>query len=222
MTTRVYLVRHGATALAAEDRFAGATDVDLSEEGHAQASRLGERLGAAPVTAIFASPMRRSLATARHIAEHHSLTVQVDAGLREIDHGRWEGLTRAEVAAQFPDEYAAWDRDPFTFAPEGGEPGVLVMARALLALRRIVADHLDQTIVIVSHKATIRLLLCALLGIEPRGYRDRLDQEPACLNTLDFKDRVRARLVAFNDVSHYARAHAPTGARLSSWFDEKR
>jgi probable phosphoglycerate mutase len=220
MTTRVYLVRHGATPLIAEDRFAGSTDVELSEEGHTQATRLGERLASEPISVVFASPMKRTVSTARCIADPHGLTIATDDGLREIDHGRWEGLTRAEVESRFPEEYAAWDRDPFTFAPDGGEPGVQVMARALPALRRIVAANLGKAIVVVSHKATIRLLLCALLGIEGRGYRDRLDQHPACLNALDFKDLVRVRLVTFNDVSHYKNAPAATGPRLSKWFDE--
>jgi len=75
-------------------------------------------------------------------------------------------------------------------------------------------------VLVVSHKATIRLLLSSLLGIDARGYRDRLDQAPACLNVLDFKDPVRARLMLFNDVSHYAaRSRVPT-ASLSKWWDQ--
>lgn len=219
MTTRVYLVRHGATPLVAEDRFAGSTDVELSEEGHAQTERLGERLSGEPITAIYASPMRRTVATAHHIAKPHGLELITDPGLREIDHGHWEGLTRKEVETRFPDEYASWEGDPYAFAPAGGEPGVEVIARALPALRTMVESNAGKTIVVVSHKATIRLVLCALLGIDARGYRDRLDQHPACLNALDFKDAVRARLVTFNDVSHYAKAPSPTGARLSKWWD---
>lgn len=219
MTTRLYLIRHGSTALAAEDRFAGATDVELSPEGHRQAAALAQRLADEDICAIYSSPMKRTLATARHLSGPHRLEPVVDDSLREIDHGRWEGLTRGEVAAQFPEEYSAWHSDPFTFAPEGGEPGVHVMARALPAVRAILRSNEGKTIVVVSHKATIRLILCAFLGIDARGYRDRLDQDPACLNALDFKDPVRARLVTFNDVSHYAKAPAPTEPRLSNWFD---
>ncbi|MBC8070693.1 MAG: histidine phosphatase family protein, partial [Deltaproteobacteria bacterium] len=188
--TRVHLVRHGSTVLSAEDRFAGATDVELSDEGRRQVACLGERLAHEPIVHVYASPMRRTLDTAAAIATPHGLTATASAALREIDHGRWEGLTRKEVAARFGDEADSWEIDPFTFAPEGGESGVQVMARALPELRAIVERHLGHTIVVVSHKATIRLLLCALLGIDARGYRDRLDQSPACLNTLDFRDAV--------------------------------
>jgi len=215
-TTRVYLVRHGATVLSAEDRFAGSTDVELSDEGHTQVDGLGGRLASESIAGVVTSPMQRTLATARAIARHHGLEPVLEPGFREIDHGHWEGLTRTQVVERHAAEAAAWDEDPFTFAPEGGESGVSVMARALPALRRVVERHPGGTVVVVSHKATIRLVLCALLGIDARGYRDRLDQSPACLNALDFRDPVHARLISFNDVSHYAPCPVPTGARLSS------
>jgi broad specificity phosphatase PhoE len=218
MTTRVLLIRHGATVLSAEDRFAGATDVALSEEGQGQARALGERLAEAELAAVYASPMQRTVATANFIAAPHRLPVLTDAGLREIDHGHWEQLTRGEVEQRFPAEYESWEADPFTFAPEGGESGLSVMARALPVLRRIVVANTDRTVAIVSHKATIRLVLCSLLGIDARGYRDRLDQSPACLNALDFKDPVRARLVVYNDISHYADRPAKAHSRLSKWW----
>src|SRR6266540_6814162 len=172
MPTRIYLVRHGATQLTAENRFSGAVGVELSDDG-----------------------------------------------LREISHGRWEGLTRQEVEERFAEEYAAWEADPFTFAPVGGESGLAVLARALPAVRRIATAHDGETTLVVSHKATLRLVLCALLGIDPRGYRDRLDQSPACLNVVDFKDPVRARLMLFNDVSHYADRPRAAEKNLSKWWD---
>ena len=78
-----------------------------------------------------------------------------------------------------------------------------MLARALPALQAIAANHPTQTIAVVSHKTTIRLVLCGLLGIDPRGYRARLDQSPACLNILDWDETQGARLILFNDVSHY-------------------
>jgi probable phosphoglycerate mutase len=218
MTTRLLLVRHGATVLSAEDRFAGSTDVDLSEEGQEQARGLSERLASEPIAAVYASPMKRTVLTAKIAAAPLGLEPITDAGLREIAHGRWEGLTRAEVEARFADEYASWDEDPFTFAPEGGESGVSVMARALPVVRAIVQRHPKQTVLVVSHKATIRLVLASLLGIDARGYRDRLDQAPCCLNVVDFRDPVRARLMLYNDTSHYAARPRAAGATLSSWW----
>lgn len=219
MTTRLYLIRHGATQLSAEDRFAGATDVELSAEGRHQAQCLAQRLADDRITAIYASPMRRTVETANILARLGNLTPVLREGLREIHHGRWEQLHRAEVEAQFPEEYAAWEADPFTFAPAGGESGLEVLARALPIIRAIVAQHTDQNIAVVSHKATIRLVISSLLGFDARGYRDRLDQSPACLNILDFKDPVRARLMLFNDISHYTDQPQRPHAQLSKWWD---
>jgi broad specificity phosphatase PhoE len=224
MSTRIFLVRHGATVLTAEDRFAGSTNVALSDEGREQARRLGLRLARETLTAVYASPLDRTVETAQLIAKPHALVVETRDGLREISHGRWEGLTRGEVEEQFPAEAAAWEEDPFTFAPVGGESGLAVTARALPALMEIVRTHSGGCVLVVSHKATIRLLLSSLLGFDPRRYRDNLDQNPAALNIVDFKDAVRARLTLFNDTSHYdacglAIPEVPN-ARLSKWWDD--
>lgn len=218
MATRVFLVRHGATVLSAEDRYAGAVDVALSEEGRAQSRALGTRLAGEPLAAVYASPMSRTQETAHLIGEGRSLDVITVPELRETDHGHWEGRTREEIKSRFPEEYARWERDPFTFAPSGGETGLQVLARALPALLTIVERHVDRSVLVVSHKATIRLVVGQLLGVELRGYRDRLDQSPCGLNILDVKPGGEARLVLFNDVSHYATVPGPTGKRLSPWW----
>jgi broad specificity phosphatase PhoE len=219
--TRVFLVRHGATVLSAEDRFAGVTDVELSEEGREQARRLADRLSGEKIAAVYASPLGRTIETARILAAPHDLQIQTCDGFREISHGHWEGMKRREVEEKFPEELAEWEKDPYTFAPEGGESGLAVTARALPALIDLVRGHPGENILIVSHKATIRLLLSSLLGFDPRRYRDNLDQKPAALNIVDFRNPTRARLTLFNDTSHYDKAAIPEipKTRLSKWWN---
>jgi broad specificity phosphatase PhoE len=171
--------------------------------GCLQAERLADRLACDPIAAAYCSPTKRTVRTASIVAAPHRLDVATCDGLREIDHGRWEGLRRSDVEDRFPAEYSAWQDDPFGVAPCGGESGRQVLARALPAIREIVASHLGQQVLVVSHKATIRLIVASLLGFDARGYRDRLDQAPACLNVIEFKSPTDARLVLFNDVSHY-------------------
>src|SRR5688500_1798427 len=154
-TTRVFLVRHGATVLTAEDRFAGSIDVPLSDEGREQARRLALRLSSEAVAAVYASPLGRAVETASILARPHRLEVIPRYDLRESSHGRWEQMTRREVEERFPDEAAAWNDDPYTFAPAGGETGLAVSARALPAMIEIVRAHAGKTVVVVSHKATI-------------------------------------------------------------------
>ena len=219
MPTRIYLVRHGATELTAEDRFAGSTEVSLSDEGRAQVAALAQRLCGDHLDVVYASPMQRTMETARLIAAPHGLEPLAEPDLREIDYGHWEGRSRDEVEADCSDEYNAWQEDPLTVAPAGGESGIDVLARALPVLRRIVQNHRHQAVLVVSHKGTNRLLVSSLLGFDARGYRDRLDQSPAGLTILDFATDVRARLRLFNDVSHYE--GVPTRVlqkRLSRWW----
>ena len=222
--TRLFLVRHGATILTAEDRFAGATDVPLSDVGREQARGLARRLADDKIVAAYSSTLGRTVETASIISEPHGLPVLQREALKEISHGRWEQLTRDEVTKRFPDELESWDRDPYTFSPAGGESGLQVTARALPELIQIVRSHPGENVLIVSHKATIRLLLSSLLGFDPRRYRDNLDQSPAALNIIDFKDPTRARLMLFNDTSHYDRAGLSVpnkpGSRLSGWWNE--
>jgi probable phosphoglycerate mutase len=193
--------------------------VDLSDEGRWQVARLAERLSGEPIKAVYCSPLGRTVETAEILAKPHRLEARRRDGLREISHGRWEGLTRAEVESRFSDEYAAWEADPFTFAPRDGESGVAVLARALPVIRDIVVAHPGERVIVASHKATLRLVISSLLGFDARGYRDRLDQSPACLNVVDFKDAVRARLMLFNDVSHYSTEPREASSSLSKWWD---
>jgi broad specificity phosphatase PhoE len=224
-STRIFMVRHGATVLTAEDRFAGATDVELSDQGREQTRRLAQRLSGEKIAAVYASPLGRTVETASILAEPHQLNIQLRDGLREINHGHWEQLTRGEVEKRFPEEAEEWEKDPYTFAPLGGESGLAVTARALPVLIEIVRENPGKTLLVVSHKATIRLLLSSLLGFDPRRYRDSLDQKPAALNIVDFKDTTRARLTLFNDTSHYDEAGRAIPAvphtRLSKWWNEK-
>ncbi|MEP6811281.1 MAG: histidine phosphatase family protein [Chthoniobacterales bacterium] len=223
--TRIFLVRHGATVLTAEDRFAGATNVELSEEGRAQTRRLAVRLSIEDIAAVYASPMGRTIETASILAAPHDLAVETRDGLREISHGRWEQLTRREVDERFPDEAASWERDPYTFAPQGGESGLAVTARALPVLLEIVARHTGETVLVVSHKATIRLIVSSILGFDPRRYRDNLDLKPASLTILDFKGPTRSRLSLYNDTSHYAESGnalpAVPQAQLSKFWNDQ-
>src|ERR1700674_3443067 len=167
MRARIFMVRHGATGVTKEDRFAGATDVELSDEGREQVRRLATRWRSQKTAAFYASPLGRTVETARILAEPHGLEIQTRDGLREISHGRWEQMTRKEVEQAFPDEAAAWEKDPYTFAPVGGESGLAVTARALPVPMDFLRDHPGSNVLVVSHKATIRLLLSSLLGFDP-------------------------------------------------------
>src|SRR5258708_19062588 len=97
MATRVYLVRHGATPLTAENRFSGAIGVDLSDEGRRQVELLAKRLAHEGIRTVYASPLSRTLETARMLGAPLGLAPILRDGLRETSHGHWEGLTPEDV-----------------------------------------------------------------------------------------------------------------------------
>jgi probable phosphoglycerate mutase len=201
--TRIFLIRHGATMLSAEDRFAGSTDVELSDEGRRQAALLGARMAAAKIDAVYCSDMKRAMVTAEAVAKPHRLTPTPVAELREIDHGHWEGLRHSEVSAKYGDEYAAWKLDPLNSAPTHGETAWAVLSRALPAFLNIVRKHRGQKVAVVSHKATNRLLIAYVVGMDLARFRDRLQQDLACLNVLDFVPPAEAQAITLNDTNHY-------------------
>ena len=206
LVTRILLVRHGATTSTADDRFAGSSDVELSPQGIAQVQRLSDAMKSVPMDAAYCSNMNRAIRSAEIIAHPHGIEPTVDRDLREIDHGHWEGVPHKEVEQKFAAEYRAWSADPINTAIPGGESGKMVLDRALRAMQRVLAKHAGQSVLVVSHKATNRLLLAAWLGFDPRRYRDRLAQDLACLNIIHFRE-AGPQIVLVNDTSHYSLVH---------------
>lgn len=220
MVTRLFFVRHGATPMSAEDRFSGSSDPPLSDAGIAQAAALGDRLRNAPIAAIYSSTKQRAIGTATVIARPHDIRVREEPDLREIDHGHWEGMRQAEVMSDFAAEYAAWKADPSSAAPLEGEPGSKVLARALPVIRRIVHDNSGRTVLVVSHKATIRLLATAFLSMPAARYRDLLALDTASFSIFEFAvegiPAASGRLVLWNDVSHL-RPDETTAPASNAW-----
>lgn len=168
MTTKVFLVRHGATDWNIEKRAQGHADIDLNEEGHKQAAAAATELAHQKVSAVFSSDLKRAYDTARAIADAHGLEVNVDPDLREIDQGEWEGLTTDEIRARWPD---LWGPNRHYNARPGGESPQQVKQRALRALTKAVGQHPDGVIVVVSHGGTIRWISAEALGYD--DYRSR-------------------------------------------------
>lgn len=116
----LYLVRHGETTWHAENRYAGSTDVALTEVGTAQAERLARWAETHPIDAVYASGLSRAVITATPSATALGLVISVDPALREVDFGKGEGLTSTEMLASFPDAAARFRDSPATFPLPGG------------------------------------------------------------------------------------------------------
>jgi broad specificity phosphatase PhoE len=202
---KIYLARHAQTAWSKESRYAGTSDISLTQAGQEQAAFLGKRLSHSPgpIVAVYSSSLQRSIETADIIAEPLSVAVCKLPEFDELNYGLWEGLNPAQVLRKFPTEYRRWVRNPATASPSKGETGKSLVRRAEPILERLTTKHAGETIVIVGHKALNRLLLCSQLGIPLRRCRDTIEQDEACLNVLSFTPGPGMRLLKLNDTSHY-------------------
>ena len=153
------------------------------------ANEFAETYAHLPWTAAYVSPLRRAIETARPLCQRVGMEMQIREGLREVMYGRWEGMHPTAVDKEHHDEYVAWLTDPAWYAPVGGERAVDIARRSSQVLDEIEHSHRDGHILLVSHKATIRIMLCTLLGIDVGRYRDRMDMPVAAVSVVELAKR---------------------------------
>ena len=181
----LYFLRHGETTSSQTGGYCGTLDPDLTPAGYEMAQDFAAAYKDLAWQAVFCSPLKRAVATAQPLCEAVGLTPQLRDGLKEIAYGQWEGKTPEEVNREFHDEYVSWLADPGWFGPTGGERGVDIARRSLIVLDEITRTYPDGNILVVSHKATTRIMLCFLLGIDVGRYRDRLSLTVAALSIVE-------------------------------------
>ncbi len=196
----LYLVRHGQTDASLHNRFCGRIDPPLNATGQAMAAALAARYGRFGFAEIVASPLLRARQTAEPTARAAGLPLTLDDDLVEIAYGEWDGRAEDEVERSDAARFAAWAEHPGRVAPPGGETGAEIAARALRAVERIRARS-DGKVLVVSHKATLRVLLCALLGIDVDRFRARIAQKVCAVSVVDFT-RSGPLLQTLGDTSH--------------------
>lgn len=198
---RLYTVRHGQTDYSLADRFCGSVDVPLNAQGLEMATAIADGYSDIPWTAVYCSPRTRTRQTVEPLAHRLGLDVHIHEGLREIEYGVWEGLLTSEIKLQHPKEYAAWEANPSANSPPQGETAPTIARRALQAVEDIRAVHPHGNVLVVSHKATLRILTCALLGIDLSLFRVRIHQQVGAMNVFELSDS-GAMLRVLGDTSH--------------------
>lgn len=176
--TTILLARHGETDWNRENRFQGHADPPLNETGRAQAVQLAEALGAESLTAVYSSPLRRALETAKIVGAQHDVEpVPVDA-LREVDVGSWQGLTRDEARKRYPEQFARWL--DYGRGWDDGESYEEMTGRVVPALLAIAAAHRGERVLAVTHGGPIR---AALAAAEQLPYAEARRRGPVIGNT---------------------------------------
>lgn len=197
----VYLVRHGETDWNQDGRIQGHTDVPLNDRGRRQAAALAGRLAAVPLDVIHTSDLSRTRATAEVIAARQPgrVSLVTTPELRECNYGLWEGLTRAEVAVRFAEDWENWNRRRLTASPTGGEDFLALTRRAARAFSE--AAQSGKTVLISTHGGTLRAILARVLRLASAD-RDRILVKNCSLSVLECLPGSRPRLILFDDTSH--------------------
>jgi len=196
--TEIVLVRHGETDWNVGEVFRGRADIALNPTGHRQAELLAEHLSFPPVDAVYSSPLQRALDTAGPVARYHQLEVSVAAGLVDIDYGEWQGLSRREVEAKYPQLYREWLAHPERLVLPGGESLADVRRRAMTVVEEAVAR--PGRVVLVAHRAVNKVLICALLGLDDSHFWE-IRQDNGGI-TVFAAEGGRYILTGHNDTSH--------------------
>ncbi|MHB8070244.1 MAG: alpha-ribazole phosphatase [Desulfobaccales bacterium] len=193
--TRLYLLRHGQVADGHTHLYHGNNDVALSPQGVQQLERAAAQLQEVELAGVYASDLTRAKVGAEIISRGRNLKPQILPEFREVHFGLWEGLSFGEIMEQFPADLEARFKDLTNFRIPGGESLQDVRARALPALKNLVAEHYEQTFLLVAHAGVNRVILSEAMGL-PLQHLFRLDQSYGCLNIIDyFPDQAVVRLV---------------------------
>lgn len=187
ISTRFILIRHGETEWNKSERFRGRSDVSLTAHGQHQAHQIAAYLAHEKIAAVYASPLPRALETAAPLATQLGRAVEPTANLLDIDYGAWEGLSKDEAHTKYPDLYELWKKAPGRVRFPGGESTRQVRGRIENLLKQLRAEHLGETVALVSHRVTCHVALCYVLGLSNDALW-HLRQDLACINIFEERD----------------------------------
>ncbi|MCC3404608.1 MAG: histidine phosphatase family protein [Microcoleus sp. PH2017_10_PVI_O_A] len=201
MSLKIYFLRHGETVYSKSGGFCGDLDPELTAEGSMMAEQFATNYAKLPWDAVYVSPMKRTIATATPLCDVVGIEMQLRDGLKEIKYGKWEGETVESVREKYAQDYINWLTEPAWNAPTEGETSVQIASRSSLVIAEIQEKYKNGNVLVVSHKATIRIILCSLLGIDLGSYRNRIAALAASISIVKFDVR-GPMLEVLGDRSH--------------------
>ena len=187
MSLKLHFLRHGQTTFSRANAFCGSgLDPELTEDGAAMANAFANSYAQTQWRAVYCSSLRRAILTAKPLCDALQIEPEIRPDLQEIAYGKWEGQSIETVDRDFHDDYIRWSADPAWNAPSDGENGIVIARRALRVVEEIREKFEDGNVLIVSHKATIRIVLCSLLGIDVGRFRFRLGCPVGSVSVVEF------------------------------------
>lgn len=184
--TRIILTRHGQTLWNIERRVQGSLDSPLTEKGILQARSLAVRLRDEGIKHIYSSDSLRAIGTADEIRNELGLaTLSTNSALREFAFGEWEGCIWQDLRIAKPDVFKIWDSEPHLVTTPGGENMGLVMERAWNFLQHIINVHSNETVCLVTHGITLKMLVTKALGFGVHEWAKTPWQHNTALNIFE-------------------------------------
>ena len=219
MVTTVYLIRHAEAMGNINETFQGHTDCELSAKGRLQLEQLKERCREMDIECIFSSPLLRTRETADAVNFYHSLPIQVEDGLIEINGGVFEGQHWCDLPRLYPKAYDLWANDFANFQVENGESMEDVYNRITLTVTKLVACNHGKKIAMVTHGCAIRNFLSyanysSLLQIQDIPWSDN-----TAVSKIEFDENLKPKIIYQNDASHL-NLEMSTLAHQTWWKDE--
>ena len=197
--TEIILVRHGETEWNVNEVFRGRVDIELNETGIKQAELLAEYLSDLKIDAVYSSPLKRALKTAKMIASYHKLDVEIAPGLIDFNYGKWQGLPHREVKDKYKELYAEWINSPDKVKIPAGESLNDVRKRAISVIGYVIAKY-EGTVALISHRVVNKVLICALLGLDNSRFWN-IKQDVCGITTFTYENK-QFILTKHNDTSY--------------------
>ena len=200
---RLILVRHGRTAWNVQGRVQGGGGLD--EVGKAQAAALAGRLAGEPLAAVYASPTRRALQTAKPVADALGLPVRRRSSLRDLDYGRFAGAFVADVEREDPGLLERWRNAPETVTFDGGENLAALRERMGRFIRQTARAHPDGAALAATHDSPVRMAVSIARGLPDAVHREEDIKTPyASVTVLEVEREGAMRVALHKDVAHLA------------------
>ena len=189
--TRIILTRHGQTLWNIEGRVQGRLDSPLTEKGIQQARSLAFKLKNEKIDHIYSSDSLRAIGTAEEIRLELGLNkLSINPALREFSFGEWEGCIWQELRVTYPDIFKIWDTEPHLVTTPGGENMERVLERAWDFVQHIIQAHPGETVCLVTHGLTLKLLITRALGFEVHEWAKTPWQHNTALNILEVEGQI--------------------------------
>ncbi|NLK44653.1 MAG: histidine phosphatase family protein [Tissierellia bacterium] len=198
--TKLYLIRHGQSEWNILSKVQGQKDANLTNIGREQARKLGKRLIDENIDIIFSSDLSRALETAEIISSMINKPVVESKEIQEINFGPWEGLTLAEIQKKYKEEYLIWMKKPDKFKLEGAETLDNLKNRVMKYVEKVLIENKDKNIAIVSHNATLKIIILNLLGMGNAFYKN-ISLNNVSLSIIECRQYNNV-LTLLNDTSH--------------------